>query len=214
MKFKKSTAVFLFLSFMLGFSACGSGKPSGQTAVPPAGDSTLPDWFKGHENDTARFAEIFPVSGDNPFIFASYDELITHLKYGTGVVVFAFPACPRCKNAFPVLEKAFKEMNMGQYAGLRGKIIYYDIYDDREADNERYRTIVEFLKEFLPGDEKGNPRIYSPDVYFLASGRIVGNHLDTVPSLKNPRDPLNDEQKAELFAIYKDLIEKVEDCGC
>ena len=201
-------ALLLFI-FVLLLTACKPNKPEEKPAELP-----VPEWFIGHENDSARFAEIFPVSQNNPFIFATYDELITHLKYGTGIVVFAFPACPRCKNAFPVLEKAFNEMNMGKYAGLRGRILYYDIFQDREENNERYQTLVEFTKDFLPLDSNGNPRIYSPDVFFLAAGKIVGNHLDTVPSLKNPRDKLNEEQKAQLLEIYLDLIQKVEDCGC
>ena len=172
------------------------------------------DWFAPHADDAERFAEIYPVSRDNPFIFGTYEELITQLRWGTGVVVFAFPACPRCRNAFPVLEQAFKEMDMERHAGLRGRILYYDIFDDREANNERYQTIVGYLKDHLPLDADGNPRIYSPHVFFLASGVIVGNHLDTVPSLTNPRDLLNEEQKAELLKIYKDLIEIVEDCLC
>ncbi|MDR0497315.1 MAG: hypothetical protein LBH42_06855 [Treponema sp.] len=174
----------------------------------------MTNWFAGHENDAARFAEIYPVSPEHPFIFANFEELLTQFEWGTGVIVFGFPTCPRCHNAFPVLEKAFKAMNMERHAGLRGKILYYDIWDDREANNERYKALVDFTKDYLRKDDSGNPRIYSPDVYFLASGRIVGNHLDTVPSLMNPRDPLNKEQEAELLMIYRDFIEKVEDCGC
>jgi hypothetical protein len=172
------------------------------------------DWFAGHEDDAKRFAATYPVSEDNPFIFASFDELVMQFKYGTGVIVFGFPACPRCRNAFPVLEKAFKEMEMDRYAGLRGKILYYDMFDDREANNERYLTLVEYTKDFLRTDDSGRPRIYSPDVFFLAAGTILGNHLDTVPSLTNPRDSLNPEQEEELLKIYMDLIEKVEECGC
>ena len=204
---KKLPVSLLLLILALGFSAC-------RTTSTGASVTPLADIFAGHENDAARFAETYPVSRENPFIIVSFEELVTHLKWGTGIVVFGFPDCPRCRNAFPVLEKAFNEMNMGQYAGFRGKIIYYDFYDDREANNERYQTIVDFLKDFLPPDERGNPRLYSPDVFFLASGRIVGNHLDTVPSLTNPRESLNEEQEAELLKIYMDLIEKVEDCGC
>ena len=196
--------------------------PASKTAAPPAASAKaasaetapVPNVFAGHENDAARFAEIFPVSGEHPFIIANFDELIAHLKYGTGIIAFAFPACPRCKNAFPVLEKAFNEMDMGRYAGFRGKIVYYDFFDDRETNNERYRIIVDFLKGFLPLDANGNPRLYSPDIFFMAAGKIVGNHMDTVPSLTNPRDKLNGEQEAELLKIYLDLIEKVEACGC
>ena len=203
---KKLFVSLLSLTLIAGLSACRS-----QASVAAANQ---PDILAGHENDAAQFAEIYPVSAENPFIIATFEEIAAFLKYGTGVIVFGFPICPRCKNAFPVLEQAFREMDMERYAGFRGKILYYDMYDDREENNERYQTLVEYTKAFLRTDENGNPRIYSPDVFFISAGRIMGNHLDTVPSLINPRDALNDEQKAELLKIYMDLIEKVEDCGC
>ena len=210
----------LLFSFALAFTALGfiscstSDRANKNAALKESSASARANVFAGHENDAALFAATYPVSAENPFIIASYDELIAHLKFGTGVIVFGFPDCPRCRNAFPVLEKAFAKMNMGRHAGFRGKIIYYEFYDDRETNNERYQTIVGFLKDSLPRDADGNPRLYSPDIFFIASGRIVGNHLDTVPSLINPRDSLNEQQEAELLKIYMDLIAKVEDCGC
>jgi hypothetical protein len=189
----------------------GGGVGDGHGAV--GGDRTDP--LDGHEDDAALFAELFPVSDDHPFIFASYEEVAKRFKSGTGVIAFAFPACPRCKNAFPVLEKAFKDMGMDKQAGLNGKILYYDIYEDREANNERYQALVGYTKEFLPLDSDGNPRIYSPDIFFVSNGKIVGHHLDTVESLTNPRDALNEEQALELANIYKGLIiDMIEDCGC
>ena len=185
-----------------------------KTLRTPQTDTVKTDPLAGHENDAALFAEIFPVSEDNPFIFASFEEVVARLENGTGIIVFAFPACPRCKNAFPVLEKAFKDMGFSKQSGLKGKILYYDIFDDRDTNNERYKTLVNYTKAFLPDDDNGNPRIYSPDVFFVSSGKIVGNHLDTVPSLTNPRDPLNEEQAAELLKIYVDLIKAMEDCDC
>ena len=212
---KRSLLSILTLTFALsafGSIACSHSNYASRTAG--ASKSAQADLFAGHENDARIFAETYPVSVDNPFIIASYDELIAHLKFGTGVIVFGFPICPRCQNAFPVLEKAFKKMNMTRYAGFRGKIIYYDFYDDRETNNKRYLTIVDYIKDSLPRDANGNPRLYSPDIFFVAAGKVMGNHLDTVPSLTNPRDKLNEEQEAELLQIYLDLIEKVEDCGC
>ena len=191
-----------------GDGATGTGAGAG--ASTGAGNT-----LAGHENDMALFAETFPVSDDHPFVFATFEEVTARLKSGTGVVAFAFPACPRCKNAFPVLEKTFKEMNMGGRSGLDGKILYYDIFDDREENNERYQTLVSLTKAFLPEDDDGNPRIYSPDIFFVSSGKIVGHHLDTVPSLTNPLDKLNDEQAAELSEIYKELFwSMLDDCGC
>ena len=204
-------ALFLFLVLLL-LSACGAGGSDEAPAVSSTIDPT--NWMAGHEDDAVAFAAIYPVSEDNPFLIVSFEEVVRYFEIGTGVLVFGFPDCPRCFNAFPVLERAFKEMGMDQYEGFRGSILYYDFFDDREADNERYRTLVELTKDFLRSDDSGNPRIYSPDVFFVNAGTIVGNHLDTVPSLTNPRDPLNDEQEAELMGIYMDLIAKMEDCGC
>ena len=196
----------------MGLFACSSNTSSGESAEPSTLDPT--DWMVGHENDAAAFAEIYPVSKDNPFIIVSYEEVVRLFEIGTGVLVFGFPECPRCKNAFPVLENAFREKGMDQREGFSGKILYFDIFDDREENNERYQTLVDYTKDYLLSDDNGNPRIYSPDVFFVNSGKIVGNHLDTVPSLTNPRDPLNDEQEAELFSIYIDLISEMEDCLC
>ena len=215
--FKRSLVPLLSLTFMLGLSAFGTTACSHTNSANKTGGAfktSQAELFAGHENDSRLFAETYPVTVENPFIIASYDELIAHLKFGTGVIVFGFPDCPRCRNAFPVLEKAFNKTNMGRYAGFRGKIIYYDFYDDREASNERYQTIVNYIKDSLPRDASGNPRLYSPDIFFVAAGKVMGNHLDTVPSLTNPRDKLNEEQEAELLKIYMDLFGKIEDCGC
>ena len=191
---------------MLALSAC-----TPKNRLEPA--VTHADWFTAHENDAVRISEIFPVPRDNRFIFATYEQVLLQLKYGTGVVAFGFPACPHCHNAFPVLEKAFREMNMDRYAGLRGRILYYDIFNDRQENNERYLTIVEYLKDFLQTDANGNPRIFVPDVYFLASGKIIGNHLGTV-SQASARENLGEEQEKELLKVYKNLIEKAENCEC
>ena len=206
--------VITILLIAAALTACKNGKENTVSGAESSLVKPNSQWFIGHENDAEFFAGIYPVSQDNPFIIASYDELITQLKWGTGVVVFGFPACPRCRNAFPVLETAFKEANMDQNAGLRGKILYYNIFDDREADNERYKTIVNYVKDYLQNDEEGKPRIYSPDVYFLAAGKITGNHLDTVPDVANPQDLLTIEQETALLKIYRDLLQKITDCGC
>jgi hypothetical protein len=206
---KKLPVSITLLIFTFVFFACNS---KNQTAVNTV--NVQADLFSGHENDAKRLSEIYPVSEENPFVIATFEEITAHLKWGTGVIAFGFPDCPRCRNAFPVLEKAFAKKNMGRHAGFRGKILYYDFFDDRETHNDRYQVIVDYIKDFLPTDENGNPRLYSPDIFFIASGKIVGNHLDTVPGLTDPYDSLNLEQEAELLKIYMDLIEKVEDCGC
>jgi len=197
--------MLLSLALIMGLSACS------EKQTP---ENTPADWLTRSKKDAAQFAEIYKVTEDNPFLMATYEEMVAQLEYGTGLIVFGFPDCPRCQNAFPVLEKAFKEMKMDLHAGYRGKILYYDIYDDRAENNERYQTFVGYLEEFLGSDDSGNPRIFVPDIFFINSGTVVGNHLDTVESQTNPRDLLSDEQKSELMGIYMDLILEMENCEC
>ena len=193
-------------------SGLGEGEGNGEGEVngnsEANGEGTAPS-LVGHENDAAIFAELYPVSENHPFVISTYNEVVARFETGTGIIAFAFPACPRCKNAFPVLEKAFYEMKLDENPGLDGKILYYNILDDRTENNARYQTFVSYTKDFLPTDDNGNPRIYSPDIFFVKSGVIVGNHLDTVESLTDPTEPLNEEQAAELLQIYIDLIEKM-----
>ena len=194
-------------------SASGVSRGSDGSAGGESGDVTI-DWSTRCAGDAGKFAELYNVSQENPYIFATFDELVTQFELGSGVVAFGFPDCPRCQNVFPVLEKVFKETKMDKHAGYRGKILYYNIYDDREAGNERYQTLLGYLDGFLNHDDSGNPRIFVPDIYFLNSGKIVGNHMDTVPSLTDPRDPLSEEQTMELMGIYSSLILEIEDCDC
>ena len=211
---KKTTIILAvgFAALIIGLSACGSGGADVGSESPAL--SVTEDILASHENDAKHFAELYPVTQDNPYIFATYDEVISVLESGTGIIVFGFPDCPRCQNAFPVLEKAFYEMNLDKRAGYRGRILYYDIFDDRDAHNERYQTIVSYLEDHLTLDDSGNPRIYVPDIYFVAIGKIVGNHLDTVPSVEDPFADLTLEQEMELLGIYKDLIAKMEAACC
>ena len=164
------------------------------------------DPLENHRNDATQFAEIFPVSENNPFIFASFDEVVALLESGTGVLAFGFPECPHCHNAFPILEQAFVEMDISSYEGFLGRILYYNPREDREENNERYQILISYLSEYLIEDEYGNPRLYVPDVYFISSGRITGNHSGTVPDMLNSTDPFYEQQVAELKDIYMSLI--------
>ena len=202
---KKILLLILPIALIICISSCGK---------TDASEDISEDWATRCESDARRFAELYNVSEQNPYIFATFEELVTQLELGTGVIAFGFPDCPRCQNVFPVLERVFKESKMDQHAGYRGKILYYDIFDDRDANNERYQILVGFLKDFLNADDSGNPRIFVPDIFFVNTGTIIGNHMDTVPSMTDPFASLNNEQTMELTGIYMDLLLEMENCDC
>lgn len=165
-----------------------------------------------HKHDAERFAEQYTgVLKDNSFIMASFEEVQDLLERGSGILAFGFPFNTSCQNAFPVLERAFREMGMDQRQGYHAKIFYYDILDDYYENNEHYQILLEHTKEFLKTDDDGNLSIVVPNVFFISSGKIVGSHTDTVESVMNPQDPLNEEQEAELLEIYKKFIQIMND---
>ena len=88
---KRGIAVLsLAFALIIVLAAClSNGSGTGSGSPPSSGPAPQMD---AHENDAKLFAELYPVTADNPYIFASYEELIDLLDRGTGIVAFGFPA--------------------------------------------------------------------------------------------------------------------------
>lgn len=163
---------------------------------------------------------------DNAIKYVTSEELLKVLDEGTGAVYFGYPNCPWCRSAVPTLIEAASEV------GLEN-IYYLNVKDERDEIKVKEDGSLEVVKEGTEGYKKllkrldnvlldytltdihGNEvstnekRIYVPLVVFLKDGEIVGYHLDTVTSQKNPFEPLNEEQKNELMDTYINLMHKV-----
>ena len=153
---------------------------------------------------------------DNAVKYVTSEELLKVLDEGTGAVYFGYPNCPWCRSAVPTLIESANEV------GLEN-IYYLNVKDERDEIKVKEDGSLEVVKEGTEGYKKllkrldnvltdytltdihGNEvnanekRIYVPLVVFIKDGEIVGYHLDTVSSQKNPFEPLNDEQKNELL---------------
>lgn len=163
---------------------------------------------------------------DNAIKYVTSEELLKVLDEGTGAVYFGYPNCPWCRSAVPTLIEAADEV------GLEN-IYYLNVKDERDEIKVKEDGTLEVVKEGTEGYKKllkrldsvlldytltdmhGNEvsanekRIYVPLVVFIKDGEIVGYHLDTVTSQKNPFEPLNEEQKNELMDTYINLMHKV-----
>lgn len=163
---------------------------------------------------------------DNAIKYVTSEELLKVLDEGTGAVYFGYPNCPWCRSAVPTLIEAADEV------GLEN-IYYLNVKDERDEIKAKEDGTLEVVKEGTEGYKKllkrldsvlldytltdmhGNEvsanekRIYVPLVVFIKDGEIVGYHLDTVTSQKNPFEPLNEEQKNELMDTYINLMHKV-----
>lgn len=165
------------------------------------------------------------IDKSNPFIYASYDEIVDIIKKDTAVIYFGFPECPWCRNAIPVLIDAAKELGID-------KIYYYNalsIRDKKSLDDngkivvenegtKEYKELVKLLYDFLPEYSGLNDatikRLYFPTVLFVKKGQIVGLHTSTVDSQKDPYKKLSEDQYNELKNIYLDYINKAYDIVC
>lgn len=165
------------------------------------------------------------IDKDNPMKYSSADEVEKIVESGTGIIYLGYAKCPWCRNAVPALIDAAKD------AGV-GTIYYIDMENERDSyqykngelvlekeGTEGYKKLLkvfdEYLEEYYVEDENGEKidtlekRIYVPTVFFVREGEIVGVHVDTVESQKDPFTLLNKEQYEELYNIYSYNIDKV-----
>ena len=135
------------------------------------------------KSDAEKFSEEYTlVDKDNKFRYAAIDEVIDTLEDGTGVVYLGFPECKWCQQYTVYLNELAKDRNIPE-------IMYYNIREDRQGNTKNYQTIVNILKDYLPEDEEGNPRVYVPAVIFMSNGKILGFDDETAYDTKGYDEP-------------------------
>lgn len=159
------------------------------------------------------------IDKDNLMKYSSFKEIMDVLDEGTGIIYFGFPECPWCRNAVPVLIDAAKKNEIGQ-------IYYFDaskIRDVKELKDgkvvttkegtKEYYQLVDKLKDVLGPyeglEDESIKRLYFPTMVFVMGGKVVGTHIGTVDSQKDPYKVLTKKEKEELLKIYENNIEKI-----
>ncbi len=163
------------------------------------------------KTDAVRFAkEYSQVEEDNVFVYKSIDEIISTFKTGTGVAYLGFPECPWCQSYVKYLNKVAKEEGLGE-------IYYFNIWEDRKNNTEKYQEIVSILKDNLLLDKEGNPRVYVPDITVVVDGKIVGHDNETSVVTKEDGTPIEywtEERVSKLEAKLRDMLRKVTSESC
>lgn len=135
------------------------------------------------KSDAEKFSEEYTlVDKDNKFRYANIDEVIDTLEDGTGVVYLGFPECKWCQQYTVYLNELAKDRNIPE-------IMYYNIREDIQDNTKNYQIIVNILKDYLPEDEEGNPRVYVPAVIFMSNGKILGFDDETAYDTKGYDEP-------------------------
>ena len=176
---------------------------------------TLTACTKKEETDGEKFIKEYPkVSEYNVFVYRNIDEIIKILENGTGIVYLGFPECPWCQAYVPMLNE------VADIEGLE-KIYYYNIYNDRKENTEKYQKIVSILSDYLQYDDEGNKRIYVPAIIAISEGEIVGfddeTSYDTLGT-DSPEEYWTEDRikklKTKLTEMVNDVIDnKCTDCN-
>lgn len=175
--------------------------------------------------------------------YVTPEEILDIADNGTGLIFFSFPQCPWCRQMTPLLIDVALEMGLDvihhiDMTTIRttwelqdGVPVMIDPGHDRYQDLlVAFERVIEplALNPFHLVDEEGNRisteelRIYVPTVVAIRDGRIVDSHVYTVERSAPGNEgnyqwePLNDDEEAELRAIYRRVIGQltaVEDCG-
>ena len=88
----------------------------------------------------------------------------------------------------------------------------------KKEGTKEYYELLEILGDHFWAydglEDESIKRLYFPTVVFVLEGEVVGIHIDTIESQKDPRVPLTEKQKNELINIYVNNINKLSDDIC
>lgn len=142
-------------------------------------------FFKKDKNitDAEKFAkEYTKLSSDNVFTYKSLKEVNKILEKGTGVVYLGFPECPWCQEYVKYVNEVAKKVDLD-------KVYYFNIREDRTNNTEDYQTTIKLLRDYLPTDEEGNPRVYVPLIAVIQNGKVVITDYETAQDTKGYDTP-------------------------
>lgn len=151
--------------------------------------------------DAEKFAkEYTKLSNDNVFTYKSLKEVNKILEKGTGVVYLGFPECPWCQEYVKYVNEVAKKVGLD-------KVYYFNIREDRTNNTEDYQTTIKLLRDYLPTDEEGNPRVYVPLIAVIQNGKVVITDYETAEDTKGYDTPEEYWANEDLDAL-KTRLEK------
>ena len=160
-------------------------------------------FFKKDKNitDAEKFSkEYTKLSSDTVFTYRSLKEVNKILEKGTGVVYLGFPECPWCQEYVKYVNEVAKKVGLD-------KIYYFNIREDRTNNTEDYQTTIKLLRDYLPTDEEGNPRVYVPLIAVIQNGKVVITDYETAEDTKGYDTPEEYWANEDLDAL-KTRLEK------
>ena len=112
------------------------------------------------------------VSKDNVFKYASDEEILDIMQSGNGIIFMGFKENEWCNYYAKMLNDAAKKSNIET-------IYYYDFLADREKKSVNYTKIVNYIKDYLKKDDKGEVNLVAPSVIVFKDNIVIYYDAET-----------------------------------
>ncbi len=161
------------------------------------------DWQQVKPKDSTKFHEQYSsVPAENVYVYKSLPEINRTLESGSGVVFFCYKESKWCQQYAVYVNEVAKEMSID-------KIMYFDIYHDRENNTKDYIKTVNLLKEYLPINDDNERIIKFPNLVVIKEGIIMGNNNDTALIYATEENAVEDYWTEEKIDDFKNTIKQM-----
>jgi len=139
------------------------------------------------------FAREYSVSRNNPFVYASLNDIYELLENGSGIIFFGNSDCDVCSVGAKTLTEVLMKNNIEE-------AYYYNPKKIMNSNNKDYKKLIKLL---------GIDDFDIPSVFVLENGKIVDYNVDLAKLKEEDIDlALDESTKKDLKSKYNTIIKK------
>lgn len=149
--------------------------------------------------DSEKFATEYNIDEENPFIYATYEDIDNIFKTN-GIIFLATPDATGSQKATKVLLEVAKKNNIK-------KIYYYNPKKIKGKNPKKYKKLVKRVEEYLEKEDKEeNYKSVLPILISVKNGNIVGfnNYFSKESELSEEK--LTKKKLNEIKKEYEDIL--------
>lgn len=152
-------------------------------------------------SDMSGYASLEGYDAELQFYDLTVKDIESLMEDGESFAfIAAFAKCPWCNLCIAQLNDAALAEGM-QVGYLNTRL---DPSWTSNSDIDDYDAFVELFGDYLREDEDGNLHLYTPHVFFIKDGKVVGEHYGTFDEVEDPSQALTEEQSQALVKIYQE----------
>ena len=139
------------------------------------------------------FAREYSVSRNNPFVYASLNDIYKVLEKGSGIIFFDNSDCDVCSVGAKTLTEVLMKNDIEE-------AYYYNPKKLMDSNNKKYKKLVKLL---------GIDNFDVPSVFIIKDGNIIDYNVDLAEIKDEDIDlALDEATKKDLKSKYNNIIKK------